>query len=225
MNTPIAIDDSIREQAIQHLQQDARLAWLISQIGDVEFLTDDGGTSADDDFAFVVGQIIGQMLSIKASDTIIARLQARCGGLIDVATVLALNADELRATGIAQRKAQCILTLATAVAQGQLDFEQLRQSDDKTITAQLTAFHGIGTWTAKMYLYRLRRLDVLPYEDVIFVSAYRWLYADDTANAKTIKQHAQSWSPYSSIAATYLYTAATSGLTKRVAVPFTSDPV
>ena len=80
---------------------------------------------------------------------------------------------------------------------------------------KLTALRGIGTWSSKMYLiFVLNRLNVLPYEDGAFLQAYKWLYATDDIKPVAIKQKCASWSPYSSLAARYMYRALDNGLTK-----------
>jgi len=74
---------------------------------------------------------------------------------------------------------------------------------------------GIGVWTSKMYLiFFLKRKDVLPYEDVAFIQAFKWLYDSNEATSESIKNTCEKWKPYSSIGALYMYRALDSGLTK-----------
>lgn len=54
------------------------------------------------------------------------------------------------------------------VETGSLDFGKLKELSDTEIIKSLTAIKGIGNWTAKMYLYKINRPDVLPYEDATF---------------------------------------------------------
>ena len=54
------------------------------------------------------------------------------------------------------------------VKTGSLDFGKLQELSDAEIIKSLTAIKGIGNWTAKMYLYKINRPDVLPYEDATF---------------------------------------------------------
>lgn len=86
---------------------------------------------------------------------------------------------------------------------------------DQEIIRELTSIKGIGIWTAKMYLiFVLDRPNVLPYEDGAFLQAYRWAYKTDNLSPDAIKKKCKKWSPYSSIAARYLYRALDTGLTK-----------
>ncbi|MCP1771868.1 DNA-3-methyladenine glycosylase II [Neisseria perflava] len=201
--------DNFPEYAVgvAHLQKrDKKMAWLIGQIGEVGFC------DRKEDFCFLAEQIIGQMLSVKAANTIIARLAALCGGEITAQAVCRFSAEELKSVGISGRKAECMRALAQAVQRGDLDFGRLKDLSDRDITAALTAFKGIGGWTAKMYLYKIHRPDVLPFEDVILLSAYRWLYRTKDDSPAAVKKRAQKWSPYCSIASMFLYEAAERGL-------------
>ena len=49
--------------------------------------------------------------------------------------------------------------------------------------------------------------DVLPYEDATFLAAYKWLYRTRNVKPEAVKRRCRKWSPYSSVAAMYLYTA------------------
>lgn len=193
---------SIYEEGISVLKKrDKKLAWLIERIGNISH------TDTKDDFLFFVEQIVGQMLSMKVANVMIARLTNACQGNIKVDTIRCLSVDEFRRLGISTRKAECILQIASMVQKGSLDFEKLKDLSDAEIIKSLTAIKGIGSWTAKMYLYKINRPDVLPYEDTTFLSAYKWLYHTRNVKSEAIKHRCRKWSPYSSIAAMYLYTA------------------
>lgn len=69
----------------------------------------------------------------------------------DLATV---DAAALRALQFTTRKAEYIVTLARAVAEGQLDLEALRAYPDHEVIARLTALRGLGRWTAEWFLAR-----------------------------------------------------------------------
>ena len=105
--------------------------------------------------------------------------------------------------------------LTNAVESGDLDFKKLETMNDDEVINELTSLHGIGTWTAKMYLiFALNRQDVLPYEDVAFLQGYEWLYKTKDRSKAAVEKKCKKWKPYSSIAARYLYRALDSGLTK-----------
>lgn len=193
---------SLYEEGVSVLiKKDRKLAWLIKQIGSISH------TDPKDDFLFFIEQIIGQMLSIKVANVMIERLNHLCQGAITVDAIWSLSTGELRNLGISARKAECIRQIAFMVKNGGLDFEKLKELPDAEIVKLLTTIKGIGSWTAKMYLYKINRPDVLPYEDATFLSAYKWLYRTRNVKPEIIKRRCRKWSPYSSIAAMYLYAA------------------
>ena len=47
------------------------------------------------------------------------------------------------------RKAEYVIGLSQAIAEGTLDLEQFKQMDDEEVTAKLVAYRGVGPWTAQ----------------------------------------------------------------------------
>lgn len=190
------------EEAVSILKKkDKKLAWLMERVGLLSH------TDLKDDFLFFIEQVIGQMLSIQVADVMTRRLVDLCRGEITAGTICSLSVDELKKIGISLRKAECIRQIAFMVKNGSLDFGKLKELSDAEIIKSLTAIKGIGNWTAKMYLYKINRPDVLPYEDATFLAAYKWLYRTRNVKPEAVKRRCRKWSPYSSVAAMYLYTA------------------
>ena len=196
--------------SVQYLcKKDKRIAKVISMVGEITY------QPHDDPFAFLVHEIIEQMLSIKAGKRIYARLEDLCGDDITPEAVSYFSEDEIRTIGTSSSKARYITGLANSVLNGDLDFSRYESMSDKEVIKDLIQFHGIGQWTAKMYLiFVLDRQDVLPYEDVAFLQGYKWAYKTDDVSKATIEKRCKKWKPYSSIAARYLYRALDEGLTK-----------
>lgn len=199
-----------KTDSIKYLcQKDKHLAKLISMIGPITYQTHDDG------FSFLVHEIIEQMLSIKAGQKIFNRLANLCDGCITPDRILSLTVDQLRAVGTSSSKANCILNLSKSVVTGELILSNLTELSDKEVISSLIDLKGIGNWTAKMYLiFVLDRPDILPYEDGAFIQSYKWLYKTTDASPTTIKKKCKKWSPYSSVAARYLYRALDMGFTK-----------
>lgn len=197
--------------SIQHLcSKCKRMKKIISMVGPITYSPHEGN-----EFDFMVHEIIEQMLSIKAGQKIHDRLKELCEGEITPDSVINLSEEDIRSTGTSKAKAIYIKGLAEAVQSGNLVFKDLSSLTDDEVRKRLTALRGIGDWTAKMYLiFVLDRQDILPYEDGAFLQAYRWAYKAEDLSANSIKKKCKKWSPYSSIAARYLYRALDSGLTK-----------
>lgn len=196
--------------AIQYLKtKDKHLSKVIDLVGPLTYQV------APDGYAFLVSQIIGQMLSNKVADVLTGRLTDQCAGAITPAAITDLSDPEIRAIGLARAKVAYIRHLTDAVTTGTLDFSRYATLTDAEIIADLTHIKGIGNWSAKMYLiFVLDRPNVLPYEDLAFLQGYGWVYKTDDYQRQAVEKKCRKWRPYSSIAARYLYRALDTGLTK-----------
>ena len=202
---------SVSDSPIQCLiSKDKKLAKVINLIGDIEC------DVFTDSFAFIVKEIVGQMLSNKVADVIANRLTDRCVGGISAETVRRLGIEGLREIGVSYSKSRYILNFAEEVSNGNISFDTLKKLPDRQIMERLMSVKGIGSWTSKMYLiFVLQRPDVLPYEDGAFIQSFKWLYATNDASRATIENRCKKWKPYSSIASRFLYRALDLGFTKK----------
>ena len=166
-------------------------------------------------YAFLVEQILSQMLSARVADVIAGRLIALCGGTLTPDAIRALSDEQIRGVGTSNAKVRFIRALTEAVDSGALDFAALPGLSDAEVMKALTAVRGIGTWSAKMYLlFVLDRPDVLPFEDVAFLQGYGWAYNTRDFSPAAVRKKCAKWKPYSSIAARFMYRALDKGLTK-----------
>ena len=175
---------SQKDEAVLHLMnKDKRLAKLISYIGDIEC------NVHSDSYAFIISEIVGQMLSNKVAKVINSRLLDLCDGTISIDKVSRLSFDQLKTIGLSKAKCEYIIEFSKAVNEGTLNLSGLHLLPDDKVIYELTRIRGIGTWTAKMYLlFVLQRSDVLPIEDVAFLQGYKWLYStDDVSKDSVIK--------------------------------------
>lgn len=196
--------------AIQYLsQKDKRLSKVFEMVGEITY------TPHTDSYAFLVSEIIEQMLSTKVASRIYNNLESLCGGCITPKSIMTLSGDQLHGCGISKAKVKYIQCLTEAVLNGQLYFPDLRNCSDAEVKKQLMTIRGIGSWSAKMYLiFVLDRRDVLPYEDGAFLQSYAWLYKTNDLSKESIIKRCKKWSPYSSIAARYMYKVLDMGYTK-----------
>ena len=208
---PEIITLDINSPPVQYLcQKDKRLAKVVSMIGPITY-----STHANEPYAFLVHEIIEQMLSVKAGAKIYERLVSLCEGHVKPSAIMELSEEELKSTGTSINKVRCIRALTDAVTYGSLDFDQIQLLTDDEVIKELTSIKGIGQWTAKMFLiFVLNRNDVLPYEDVAFLQSFKWLYKTTDSDKTTVEKKCHKWKPYSSVAARYMYRALDTGLTK-----------
>ena len=201
MNTP----------SVQYLcSKDKRLAKVISMVGPISYVPHE-----EDTYAFLIHEIIEQMLSVKAGQKIYGRLEELCDGIVTPERIAALSDDEIRGTGTSNAKVEYIRNITTAIIDKTLDFEIMRSLSDEEVIKRLTKIRGIGKWTAKMYLmFVLNRQDILPVEDGAFLQVYRWMYKTQDCNEKAVTNKCKKWKPYSSIASRFCYRALDMGMTK-----------
>ena len=197
-------------QSVQYLiKKDKRLARVIDMVGEISY------KPYDNSYSFLISQIIGQMLSAKVSDILYARLQNLCSNNITPKSISELSDEQIKSIGISNSKVRFIRELTISVVEGKLDFEKIKLMDDESAIKYLTNIYGIGKWSAKMYLiFALDRQDILPYEDVAFLQAYKWLYKVNVASPEMVIKKCKKWKPFSSIAARYMYRALDMGYTK-----------
>ena len=209
MSEVITLD--INSPPVQNLcTKDKRLAKVIEMVGTITYSPHD-----EDPFAFLIHEIIEQMLSVKAGAKIYSRLLDLCGGNITPTTITDLTDEELKSIGTSQNKVSYIRALTDAVNNKELCFDLLVNLTDNEVIKELTRIKGIGNWTANMYLiFVLNRDDILPVEDVAFLQSYKWLYKTEDTTHESIRKRCKKWKPYSSIASRFLYRALDNGFTK-----------
>lgn len=203
----------IGEEVLEHLKSaDSRLGKVIEEIGNLQI---NSYNSSNDEFLFLVREIVGQMISSGVKKVILQRLQDLCCNKICPEALNNLTVEQLRGIGLSNAKSGYILNLASLVSSKSIDFEHINSLDDEGVMRELIKIRGIGKWTAKMYLiFFLQRENVLPYEDGAFLQAYKWLYNTKIVTPESISRKCRKWKPYQSIGARYMYQALDRGLTK-----------
>jgi DNA-3-methyladenine glycosylase II len=119
-----------------------------------------------DRFAALVRSITFQLLATRAAATIHERVVTCCRGDVRESTILEIGVPPLRDAGLSHTKARAIVELAHAVRDGRVRLARHGHLSDDEVSAELTRVHGIGPWTAQMYLmHTLARPDVWPSGD------------------------------------------------------------
>jgi DNA-3-methyladenine glycosylase II len=117
-------------------------------------------------FPALIESITSQLVSIKAADTIFARVKDSCGGVVTPQSISETGFPPLRQAGLSTTKAQAMLDLAERCIDGRVQLHQHSKAPSAEIAKELMAVRGIGPWTAQMYLlFSLNRPDVWPHLD------------------------------------------------------------
>ena len=191
-------------EAKLHLSRDAVLKPIIERYPEVRLRL------KKDAFTTLARAIAGQQISVKAADSIWARVVAAAKGKpakIDPTRIYRLSVQELRACGLSERKALYLQNLAEHFIAKKISAAQLARMADAEAKSRLVELHGIGPWTAEMYLmFNLWRPDILPLGDVGLIRAIQLHYFKGRkVSLKSIRRVAAPWSPYSTVAVWYLW--------------------
>lgn len=162
--------------------------------------------SLGDPFATLARSIVGQQISVKASDAVWGRLCQQLGR-VTPGGVLALSAADLSACGLSRRKVEYLVDLAGSFAARRIDPDGWQLLDDEAVIAQLTAVRGVGRWTAEMFLiFHLLRPDVLPVDDVGLQKAVALHYRQGLRPGRAdLVALGEGWRPWRSVATWYLW--------------------
>ena len=161
-----------------------------------------------DAFGTLIFQVAGQQLSVKATRTILSRLEERFGGhLPSAAELLAADPQVTRDAGLSARKGATLRALAERFVDGRLSDDAFADMTDEEIEAALTEVSGIGPWTAHGFLiFALDRPDVLLGGDLALRHAVQRLYGlDHLPTEGEMVETAERWRPYRSLAVDYLF--------------------
>lgn len=168
--------------------------------------------------------VVGQQLSAQSAAAIWRRVEA---GVVpfDAATLLAKDDKALRGFGLSNGKTKTLKAIAVAVADDGLDFDILNTSADEIIIERLTGIHGIGPWTADIYLlFALGRRDAFPPGDLALQLAVQHHFKlAKRPTASELLAIAERWRPSRAVAAhllwaDYAFARRALALTKRPAV-------
>ena len=147
----------------------------------------------------------------KAAATIFGRLCAlfpRGPAGLAPDNLQALTDLKIRSCGISRPKLKSLRDLARRAAAGEVpSLAASRRLDDDAIVDKLVAIHGIGRWSAEMFLmFRLGRPDVLPVDDYSLRKAYAKAFSKRKLPTQDqLRKAGEKWRPYRTVASWYLW--------------------
>ncbi len=157
-------------------------------------------------FQALVNSVIAQQLSVKAADTITARVTLTLNGDVSPTTMREVADLDLRSAGLSGAKTRTIKEMAHAWHVNEYDFSDPKLSDHE-ITSELTKLWGIGRWTAEMFLmFTLHRLDIWPTGDLAMRRGWEQLHGlTEYIDPKILDNEGEIFRPYRSVAAWYCW--------------------
>ncbi len=162
--------------------------------------------SRGDPFLTLARSIVGQQISVKAAQSVWARVVAQLGE-VTPDTARTATPHELRACGLSERKVEYVRDLALHFASGRILPAHWPAMDDDAVIAELVDVRGIGRWTAEMCLmFNLLRPDVLPVDDIGLQRGISLAYFKGRrVKERTLRRTAEAWRPWRSVATWYLW--------------------
>ena len=164
----------------------------------------------------LVRAIAHQQLHGRAAQTILGRLCAgfRCDGFPTPLQLKRASIQKLRGMGFSGAKVTSIQGIAAAAVAGEIPTraEAGLLSDDELVE-RLLPLRGVGRWTVEMLLiFTLGRLDVMPVDDFGVKSGLQQLFQLSAMPKKAeFALLTDSWRPYRSLGAWYLWRKADAG--------------
>src|SRR5713101_4598777 len=153
------------------LELDPRLASILAIAGAPLLRRREGG------FAGLASIVVSQQRSTASAAAIWGRLTAMLDPL-DAAAFLRVRAPRLKRAGLSAAKIRTLKSIASALKSGTLDLAGLVDRPADEAHAALTALHGIGPWTADIYLlFCLGHPDAWPAGDLALQEAVRLAFA------------------------------------------------
>ena len=212
LNTQDDIDAGVRQLVLQ----DPRLAPIVAVAGRTPLRRRAGG------YAGLAQIIVAQQLSTASAGAIWGRLSAAYDPLTPE-KIRRARAATLGRIGLSGAKIRALKAIATDIAKKGLDLDALADCPADDAHRALTALHGVGPWTADIYLlFCLGHADAWPAGDLAVQEAMR--LALKLKARPTVKQMgplAEPWRPLRGVAALLLWTYYRA-VKKRDAVPIPS---
>ena len=159
-----------------------------------------------DGFAGLASIVVSQQLSTASANAIWERLRTGFDPFDHTAVLRARN-DKLARIGLSRPKIRTLKAIARAIERGDLNFRDLVHRSADEAHLGLTAIHGIGPWTADIYLlFCLGHADAWPAADLALQEAIRLLLElPARPTSKEMVPLAEPWRPWRGAAACLLW--------------------
>ncbi|HEY6858913.1 MAG TPA: DNA-3-methyladenine glycosylase 2 family protein [Pseudolabrys sp.] len=210
-------DADLQAGLVQLILADPRLKTVAEKAGAFSLRRREAG------FPGLCAIVCGQQLSTASAAAIRTRLFAAFDPFHHDA-IRRARADKLKRLGLSAPKIRSIREIGKAVAEGRIDLAAVGNMDADQAYAALTALHGIGPWTADIYLlFCLGHADAFPSGDLAVQESARIAFGlRKRPDAKALAKMAEAWRPWRGVAAHLLW-AYYHAVKKRTVMPIQPD--
>ena len=159
-----------------------------------------------DGYAGLAATVCAQQLSTASANAIWGRLAAAYDPF-EPAAIRRARPARLARLGLSSAKIRALKEIARAIERGHLPLKRLGDLDAEAAHTALTKVHGIGPWTADIYLLScLGHADAWPAGDLALQEAARLaLKLRARPTAKQMIPLAEPWRPWRGVAARLLW--------------------
>jgi len=179
---------------------DPRWAGVVERTGRPPLRRREGG------FAGLAQIIVSQQVSVASAAAIHGRLVALADPF-DHVCVLRARKDRLLRVGLSNAKVKTLKAIAKAIDGKAIDLGTLADLPADDAHAALTRLHGIGPWTADIYLLAcIGHADAWPAGDLALQEAVRLAFnLRQRPTTREMGPLAEGWRPYRAVAARLLW--------------------
>jgi DNA-3-methyladenine glycosylase II len=191
------LDGSLFDRGVSELTNiDPNLARIVSAYGQPPLWVREPG------FPTLVYIILEQQVSLASAKAAFDRLNAAVRPLTP-SRFLKLSDSDLLRVGFSRQKTLYTRLLAESLSRRHFDLRYLHELHDDAARKMLTAFKGIGNWTADIYLLSaLRRPDIWPVGDLALATAVQEVkHLRKRPSPERLEKLSQPWRPYRAVAA------------------------
>ena len=204
MNSEDRIIPSRKEILLHFDKNDVVMAQLIRKFGPIKLKRNRNY------FIVLCNAIIGQQISVAAADAITIRFNKLFNGHSPTPQrVTKLSEIDLRKAGLSKQKVAYLKDLSFHFHEKILRPHRLHHMDNDEVIRQLTGVHGIGRWTAEMFLiFSLNRPNILPIGDLGLQLALKKLYRmRQLPTIKRMRALGRKWNPLETVGTWYAWRA------------------
>lgn len=157
-------------------------------------------------FSTLLHIILEQQVSLASARAIFDRVASSISPLTPEA-VAAAGEEHLRRLGLTRQKAAYCVHAARAITMGGFSLATLSRLNDEQALARLQSLKGIGPWSAEVYLLMaMLRADIWPAGDLaLAVAMMNVKRLRRRPHPQKLREMAESWRPYRSVAARMLW--------------------
>jgi DNA-3-methyladenine glycosylase II len=195
--SPSILNENVFAEGVRLLaNRDAHLAEVVQKYGPPPLWVREPG------FPTLVYIILEQQVSLASAKAAFDRLNAAVRPLTP-RHFLKLTDAELLRIGFSRQKTLYTRLLAESLSRRYFDLKALHELHDDAARKMLTAFKGIGNWTADIYLLSaLRRPDIWPTGDLALATAVQEVKRlRQRPSPERLEKMSVPWRPWRAVAA------------------------